>query len=172
MVVRCDRMVHRSDKQRGRAISADGLRIGLAVSTYHSEITRSLREAAERAFAQAGGAAQDLVAVEVPGAFELIAICRALAERDDIDGIVALGCVIRGETQHDQAIVAAVAHGLSSIIVDTGVPIGFGVLTCENIEQARERAGGAKGNKGEEAMHAAIAAAAAIDALAQEEELA
>jgi len=154
------------------ANAADGLRIGLAVSTYHAEITDSMRRAAESAFAAAGGDASDLYVLEVPGAFELIAAARALAEREDIDAIVALGCVIRGETWHDRAIVNAVASGLSAIIVESGLPVAFGVLTCENFEQAKERAGGSKGNKGAEAMHAAIMTALAIHAAVQDEELA
>ena len=165
-------MTRPNDQTGLSANAAEGLRIGLAVSTYHAEITSSMRRAAESAFQNAGGRAEELFIVEAPGAFELIAICRALAEREDLDAIVALGCVIRGETRHDRAIVAAVAQALGSIIIDTGIPIGFGVLTCETYEQAKERAGGSKGNKGEEAMRAAIATALAIDAIAQEEELA
>lgn len=163
-------MTSRSNHPDHTAIRADELSIGLAVSTYHSDITDAMRDAAEAAFRNAGG--RDLIVVEVPGAFELIAACRALVEREDIDAVVALGCVIRGETRHDRAIVSAVANGISALIVETGVPIGFGLLTCENMNQARERAGGSKGNKGEEAMHAAIMTATAIHALAQDEELA
>jgi 6,7-dimethyl-8-ribityllumazine synthase len=154
------------------ANAADALRIGLAVSTYHSEITSSMRGAAEEAFVAAGGHDEDLVVLEVPGAFELIAACRALAEREDLDAVVALGCVIRGETRHDRAIVNAVANGLSAIIVESGVPIGFGVITCENFEQAKERAGGSKGNKGREAMNATIMTVRAIHAVVHDEELA
>ncbi len=161
-------MTHRPDNL-SHAVTASGLRIGIAVSRYHAEITSELKRGAETAFARAGGRREDLVVVETPGAFELIAICRALAQRDDIDAVVALGCVIRGETTHDQAIVQAVTHGLSAIIVETGVPIGFGVLTCDSLEQARQRAGGDKGNKGEEAMLAAIATVRAVEHIAQKE---
>jgi len=148
------------------------MRVGLAVSRYHSDITGPMCRAAVELFHRSGGREGDLIVIEVPGAFELIAACRALAEREDVDAIVAIGCVIRGETKHDRAIVSAVANGLSAIIVESGMPIGFGVLTCDTEAQARQRAGGSKGNKGEEAMHAAIATATAIHALARDEELA
>lgn len=165
-------MTHRPQQSAPADLNANGLTIGLAVSTYHAEITTAMRRAAEDAFRAAGGHDSDLIILEVPGAFELIAACRALVEREDIDALVALGCVVRGETRHDRALVNAVATGLSALIVETGVPIGFGVLTCENFNQAKERAGGSKGNKGAEAMHATIATAMALHALAHDEELA
>ena len=146
---------------------AEGLRIGLAVSRYHREITDALRAGAVERFGQLGGRDEDLLVAEAPGSFELTALCRVFAVRGDVDAIVALGCVIAGETTHDQHICAAVSHGLSAVIVETGVPIAFGVLTCQTFEQARERAGGAKGNKGAEAMDAAIATACEIDRIGQ-----
>ncbi|MHC4415865.1 MAG: 6,7-dimethyl-8-ribityllumazine synthase [Planctomycetota bacterium] len=145
--------------------SAAGLRVGVAVSRYHARITDAMRDAAASQFTSAGGDENDLRIVPAPGAFELTAICRALAESDDLDAIVALGCVIAGETTHDQHIASAVAHGLTSITVRTGVPVAFGVLTCRTLEQAEARAGGDKGNKGAQAMAAAIEAARAVQAL-------
>jgi len=145
--------------------SADGLRLGLAVSRYHEPITDALYDGAVRHHEEAGGRADDLVVVRSPGAFELVAICRALAHQGDFNALLALGCVITGETAHDQYIAHAVAQGLTAITVQTGVPIAFGVLTCETIEQARQRAGGDKGNKGAEAMAAAIETANALRAL-------
>ena len=142
--------------------SADGLRIGLAVSRYHAPITEAMCESAIERFIEAGGSRENLNLVSAPGAFELTAIARALAVRDDIDAVVALGCVISGETTHDQHIASAVAQGLTMITAQTGVPVSFGVLTCQTIEQAQARSGGAKGNKGAEAMTGAIEAACAI----------
>jgi len=142
---------------------ASGLRIAVVVSRYHEEITAALAAGARRKFTDSGGAKEDLLELVVPGAFELPAVCSALANNGGVDGIVALGCVITGETRHDEYISAAVANGLVQIGVDTGVPVTFGVLTVASLEQARARAGGAKGNKGEEAMAAAIDAALAID---------
>jgi 6,7-dimethyl-8-ribityllumazine synthase len=139
--------------------SAAGLRIGVAVSRYHAAITDAMRDAAIRQFADAGGGSSDLQIVSTPGAFELVAACQSLAARNDIDAVVAIGCVISGETTHDQYIASAVAHGLTSITVQTGVPVTFGVLTCQSMDQAKARAGGERGNKGAEAMAAAIEAA-------------
>ncbi len=148
--------------------SGSGLRIGLVVSRYHAAVTEALRDAAADLFTEAGGADTDLAIVPAPGAFELPTLCRALAVRGDIDAIVAIGCVIKGETSHDQHISHAVAQGLTQVSVDTGVPIAFGVLTCHTMEQAKARAGGSgtgKPNKGAEAMAAAIETARTVRAL-------
>ena len=146
--------------------SAEGLRVGVAVSRYHAQITDAMRDAAIEQFTSAGGGGENLRVVPAPGAFELTAICRALAAGDDLDAIVALGCVISGQTTHDRYIASAVAHGLTSVTVQTGVPVTFGVLTCQSMEQARARAG-PKSNKGAEAMAAAIETAQAVKALGQ-----
>ena len=144
--------------------SAAGLRIGVAISRYHTAITEPMRDAAVKQFVDSGGALDDLRIVSTPGTFELTAACGALAARNDVDAVVALGCVVSGETTHDRYIASAVAHGITMITLQTGVPVAFGVLTCQNMDQARARAGGEKGNKGAEAMAAAIEAARLIDA--------
>jgi 6,7-dimethyl-8-ribityllumazine synthase len=156
-------------------VDARGLRIGIAVSRYHPEITDSMCHAAKDAFRQAGGREDDLTIVHAAGAFELTAVCSALAAMPEVSGrrqhdaLVALGCVITGETTHDQYIAQSVTQGLTSIIVATGVPIAFGVLTCNSLEQAlqrsvsAQRAGGM--NKGAEAMIAAIQTARALETL-------
>lgn len=141
---------------------AHGLRIGIVVSRYHEAITDALHDGAVRYHEKAGGRSDDLLVLRSPGAFELVAICRAMAHDERLDAIIALGCIITGETTHDQHIAGAVANGLMQITVSTGVPIAFGVLTCQSLEQARARAGGEKGNKGEEAMAAAIESAHAV----------
>ena len=146
--------------------SAEGLRIAVAVSRYHGRITDAMRAAAIDCFRSSGGAEELLEVVPVAGSFELTAICAALANRGDLDAVVALGCVISGETRHDRYIAAAIASGLTMITVRTGVPIAFGVLTCSTLEQAMARAGGDRGNKGTEAMAAAIETARTLRALA------
>ena len=154
-------------------LDASGLCIGLAVSRYHAEITESLRRAAVAVFIAGGGNKANLQSVCTPGTFELTAICRALAMRTTRAGrpalhaIVALGCVITGETTHDQYITHSVTEGLTAITVATGMPFAFGVLTCQNLEQAKARSSSAPGgaNKGAEAMIAAIHAARAIRAI-------
>jgi len=141
---------------------AAGLRVGLAVSRYHDRITDALCKAAVDRFRRAGGADADLQVVRTPGAFELTAVCRAFAASGDIDAVVALGCVISGETDHDRYIASAVATGLTMITVETGIPVAFGLLTCASLEQAEARAGGDHGNKGDEAMLAAIETARVV----------
>lgn len=124
------------------------------------DVTGALREGAAAALQARGGT----LAVEesAPGAFELPMVAQAVAARGDVDAVVALGCVLTGETSHDRYISDAVAHGLMHVALRHGVPVTFGVLTCVTIEQARARAGGTKGNKGGEAMDAAIDAALAV----------
>ena len=149
---------------------AAGLRVGLAVSRYHDRITDALRDAAVERFRRAGGADADLRVVHTPGAFELTAVCRAFAASGDVDAVVALGCVISGETDHDRYIAAAVATGLTMITVETGVPVAFGLLTCASLDQAEARAGGNRGNKGDEAMLAAIETVSVIRSLGRAQE--
>lgn len=139
-----------------------GLRVGLAVSRYYREIVDPMEVAAIATFEACGGEREDILVVDAPGAFELVSISAALAERPDLDAVVTLGCVIEGDTSHDQWINSAVSQGLANISVRTGKPVAFGVLTCANRGQAEARSGGAKGNKGEEAMKAAIDAVVAI----------
>ncbi len=141
---------------------ARNLRVGIAVSRYHHRVTDGLLTGATTAFREAGGVDEDLIVVDAPGAFELVALARALAMRTDMDAVVCLGCVLTGETTHDRYICDAVAHGFAEITARTGKPVAFGVLTCQTIEQAEARAGGAKGNKGAEAMSAALVAARAV----------
>lgn len=144
------------------ANDARGIRVGIVSSQYHGEICAALTRGATDAFVAARGDADSIVHAPAPGAFELVAVGLALAERPDIDAVVAIGCVLTGETSHDRYLCDAVSHGLTEISLRTGKPVAFGVLTCTTIEQARARAGGSKGNKGIEAMHAAIAATRAI----------
>ena len=148
------------------------MRVAIVVSRYHDAITGALRDGAVAAFRAAGGADDDVVVIDAPGAFELPLLARAAARRRDIHGVVCLGCVIRGETSHDQHINDAVAIGVMHAALETDTPIAFGLLTCPTREHALARAGGAKGNKGEEAMHAtleSIAQLRAVSALPENE---
>ena len=149
---------------------ASGLRIGIAVSRYHGEITNRLLEGAKSFFLSHGGSEENLIIMRTPGAFELTVACRALAEIDTIEAVIALGCVISGETTHDQYINQSIIQGLTTITTTTGLPVAFGVLTCQSMKQARVRAGGAKGNKGEEAMAAVIEMANTLQTLWADEE--
>ncbi len=130
-------------------------RMAIVVSRYNGAVTSRMVDGAREALAARHAEASPAV-VEAPGAFELPVIAAGLAGRADVDGVVCLGCVIRGETVHDRVIADAIAGELVALGVRTGKPVAFGVLTCDTIEQAEARAGGAKGNKGAEAMDAAL----------------
>lgn len=137
----------------------------IVVSRYNDSITAVMLDGACGAYMAAGGSEGTLAILEAPGAYELISIASAAACSGLYESVVCLGCVIKGETDHDVHISSAVANGLSNISIKTGVPIAFGVLTTNTIEQARARAGGIVGNKGAEAMDAVLGAAGAISAI-------
>jgi len=144
-------------------LNATGMRIAIAVSRYHRDITDSLLAAARQTFLDSGGSEEHLTVVPTSGSFELTAICRHLAKRN-FHALVALGCLITGQTAHDLHIAQSVTQGLTGITVQTGMPIAFGVLTCPNLELARARSIDAApaANKGAEAMRAAIETAGSI----------
>ncbi len=134
----------------------------IVVSRYNETVTSVMLQGAKRAFLARGGEESNLAILEAPGAYELISIARAAAMSGMYGSVICLGCVIKGETSHDQHINNAVANGLAKITIETGIPVAFGVLTTNTNEQAIARAGGDKGNKGAEAMDAALDAAQAI----------
>lgn len=151
--------------QHDDSVSAQGLRIAVVVSKYNTEVTGALLEGAKKAFDALGGDEGDLTVVHVPGAFELPVVAGACVRSRLYDGVVALGCLIKGETVHDRVIADATAHALSSISATSGIPVGFGLLTTDNQVQALARAGGDKGNKGEDAMRACIETHGALGAI-------
>ncbi|MDA0802922.1 MAG: 6,7-dimethyl-8-ribityllumazine synthase [Planctomycetota bacterium] len=132
-------------------------RVAIVAARYHAEIVDPLVEGARGHFLASGGLAEDLTVHEAPGTFELPLMAQALAALESIDAVVCVGCVLTGETSHDRYICDAAAHGLMRVSLDFGKPVAFGVLTCQTMAQARARAGGDRGNKGEEAMAAALA---------------
>jgi 6,7-dimethyl-8-ribityllumazine synthase len=131
--------------------------IGIAVSTYNSNITGRLLRGAVETLNEAGFEQDRILISQVPGAWELPLAVQRFAERADILGVLALGAVIRGETSHDQHINRAVSQALMELGLATGKPIGFGLLTCNTMEQAIHRAGGNVGNKGQETASAVLA---------------
>ena len=137
-------------------MSSGPARVLVATSRYNASVTDAMLEGAIEAYTDRFGAGESLEIVGVSGAFELTAAARAAAASGRYDGVVALGCIIRGETAHDQYIAHAVAQGLTGVTVSSGMPIAFGVLTVNTATQARARAGGKKGNKGREAMEALL----------------
>jgi 6,7-dimethyl-8-ribityllumazine synthase len=137
-------------------LSAAGLRFAVAVSRFNSFITERLAAAALDALERAGAVSKDVDEVRVPGAFELPLISKKLALTGRYDAIIAIGCVIRGETSHYDYVCSETSRGLQLAQMDTGIPILFCVLTCDTLEQAIDRAGLKGGNKGFEAGLAAI----------------
>jgi 6,7-dimethyl-8-ribityllumazine synthase len=136
--------------------TAAELRIALVVSKYHDFVTDRLQAGALAALEAANVPHDSIMVVRVPGAFEIPTAARLVAEVGEVDAIVCLGCLIRGETPHFEYIASAVAHGLTDASGATGVPMAFGVLTTNSVEEALERAGDGPANKGWEAAAAAI----------------
>jgi 6,7-dimethyl-8-ribityllumazine synthase len=135
-------------------------RVAIIVSRYNELVTARLLEGARACCAAAGAAAVDVV--WVPGAFELAVVAAGAARSGKYACLVALGAVIRGETPHFDFVAGEASRSLASLALETGCPVGFGLLTTDDLDQAVARAGGAAGNKGYEAAEAAIRAADAI----------
>ena len=132
-------------------LDATGLKVGIAVSRFNSFISERLLEGAIDALRRHGAEENDLDVVRVPGAFELPMVTKKMVESDKYDAVICLGAVIRGATPHFDYVSAEVSKGIASVSLDAGIPVAFGVLTTDNIEQAVERAGAKAGNKGFEA---------------------
>lgn len=145
-------------------VDADGLRVAVVAARWHDQVMDGLVAGAERALAASG--VTDHLLVRVPGSFELPVVAAELA-RQGYDAVVALGVVVRGGTPHFDFVCTAATEGLNRVALDHGVPVGFGLLTCDTEEQALDRAGldGSREDKGEEATTAALAAALALRAL-------
>jgi 6,7-dimethyl-8-ribityllumazine synthase len=137
-------------------ISAAGLRFGIVVSRFNSFITERLLAAALDALERAGAGSKEVDVVHVPGSFELPLAAKNLAATGKYDALIAIGCILRGETAHYDYVCSETARGLQLAQMDSGLPIIFCVLTCDTLEQAIDRAGLKGGNKGFEAGLAAI----------------
>lgn len=131
------------------------LRIGVVTSRFNEDVTSLLEEGALATLENVENAEIDVWSVRVPGAVEIPLACKALFARG-CDAVVAVGAVIRGETTHYELVCQSVERGLTQLMLETGKPIGFGVITVENDEQAAERCGGKHGNKGAEAAQVAL----------------
>lgn len=140
-------------------------RFALVASRFNDFIVESLLKGAVHALKQHGAAEADIEIVRVPGAFEMPVVVGKLAASRRFDGIVALGAVIRGGTPHFDYVCRAVTDGVREAEHETGVPVAFGVLTVDDVDQAMERAGGAEGNKGAEAAAVAVEMARLLPAL-------
>lgn len=138
------------------SFDASTLRIALISSRFNSFIVDHLESGAIDALLRHGAKRESLALLRVPGAYELPLVAGKLAESGKYDAVIALGCLIRGGTTHYELIAGEVTKGLAQVSLKTGIPVGFGVLTCDTLEQAIERAGTKAGNKGVEAAMAVI----------------
>lgn len=145
-----------NNKELKITTSISKFKIGIVVSTYHHKITDKLKSGAIDTLIKNGVKANQIVILEVPGAFELVGGAEKINRLEKLDGIIALGCVIKGDTDHDAYINHAVAQGLVMLTIQEKKPFAFGLLTTNNEKQAKERTGGKHGNKGEEAASAMI----------------
>jgi 6,7-dimethyl-8-ribityllumazine synthase len=137
-------------------LNASGKRFAIVVSRFNAFITERLLQSAYDGLLRSGAKKKDVVLVRVPGAFEIPLAARTLAETKKYDAVICIGCLLRGDTAHYDVIVNEVTRGIGQSAQETGVPHAFGVLTCENLEQAIDRAGLKMGNKGFEAALAAV----------------
>ena len=140
--------------------SAEGMRFGILVSEWNSEITFALRDGAIQTLVQHGADTNNVMVRYVPGSFELSGGAQLMAQNAFVDAVICLGCVIQGETPHFNYICQGVAYGLTQVSIENSLPVIFGVLTTLNQEQAIARSGGKLGNKGVEAAITAIKMAA------------
>ena len=142
--------------------AASGVRVAVVVSKYNDFVTERLQAGALAALDTLGVASADITVIKVPGAFEISMAAHQAAATKRFDAVVCLGCLIRGATAHFEYIASAVSHGITAAAAATGVPITFGVLTTNSVEEAIERAGDGPANKGWEAAAAAVEMASVI----------
>lgn len=145
-----------------RQLNGQGLRIGVVTARWNSQITYLLEEGALKELKELG--CTNVQSVRVPGAFEAPLACKALLDAG-CDAVIALGCVIRGETTHYDYVCQSVERGCTELQLRTGKPVGFGILTTENEEQARDRAGGKHGHKGLECAQVVVEMARLLETI-------
>lgn len=136
--------------------TARGLRIAIVAARFNGHVVDRLLEGALQALKAAGSNPEGIDLIRVPGAFEIPLAVKQAAASHRYDAVIALGAVIRGETPHFGYVAGECARGLMQVMLDSAVPVAFGVLTCDTVEQALDRAGGAAGNKGADAARVAL----------------
>jgi len=137
-------------------LQADGLRFALVASRFNDFIVEKLISGAVDYLVRHGADEKELTLVRIPGSFEMPVVVKRLAGKQEFDGIICLGAVIRGATPHFEYVAAEVSKGLANVAIESGTPVGFGILTTDTLEQAIERAGSKAGNKGAEAAQATL----------------
>lgn len=136
--------------------SAENMKFGIVVSEWNTEITEALYEGAYNTLIKHGAKEENIIKKYVPGSFELTAGAKYLAEMTDVDAVITLGCVIQGETPHFDFVCQGVTQGMTQLNIQYNIPFIFGLLTTLNLQQAKDRAGGKHGNKGDEGAVTAI----------------
>jgi 6,7-dimethyl-8-ribityllumazine synthase len=143
-------------KQFEGELQAEGLKFAIIVSRFNDFITNKLLDGAVDALVRHGSSEKNIDVIKVPGAFEIPLVAKIVAEKKSYDAVICLGTVIRGATPHFDYVAGEAAKGIATASMETGIPIAFGVITSDNIEQAVERAGSKSGNKGWDAAMVAI----------------
>ncbi len=149
-----------TSQQEASIPSGEQFRIGIVVAEWNTEVTEKLYQACYHTLIKYRTLQEHIITLQVPGSFELPQAAQLLLESQEMDAVICLGCIVRGETTHDQHIATAVANGITQVGLDYNTPVIFGVLTTNDMQQAHDRAGGKYGNKGEEAAITALRMAA------------
>ena len=136
--------------------SGKNLRVGIVVSRFNEFVTKAMLEGAVNELRRSGISDTAIHVVWVPGAFEIAFACQALCRSKELDALVVIGCIIRGETSHYEHLAQSVCNGIQQVALEQHIPIGFGVITVENMAQAMDRSGGKQGNKGRDAARSAV----------------
>lgn len=145
-----------SDVRLNEGFDISKFKFGIVVAEWNEQVTESLYSGAYQTLINAGANREKIERMNVPGTFELSLAGQWMAEKEDVDAVICLGCVIQGETRHFDFICDAVANGITNVNLKYNKPVIFGVLTTDNMKQALDRAGGKHGNKGDEAAATAI----------------
>lgn len=148
--------IDQNQRELGTPDLVAGSRVAIVVSSYHRDITGKLHQGALETLKKAGISKEDLFTAWVPGSWEIPLATQCLLDTGRWDAVVCLGCVIRGETTHDQHINTTISSSLGMLSLEHSKPVAFGVLTCNTLEQAQARCGGAVGNKGVESAEAVL----------------
>lgn len=148
--------IDKNQRELGKPRLVEGASVAIVVSSYHRDITGKLLDGATETLREVGIGESDVFTAWVPGSWEIPLAAQHLLESDKWDAVICLGCVIRGETTHDQHINTTISNALGMLSLDYSKPVAFGVLTCNTLEQAQARSGGAVGNKGVEAAEAVL----------------
>lgn len=138
------------------SLQASGLRFAVVVARFNDFVAQRLLEGARDALVRTGGSEKDITVVKVPGSFEAPMIAGRLASSGQYDAIICVGAVVRGETPHFEYVASEAAKGIAQVAMQSGVPVAFGIVTADSMEQAIDRAGGKSGNKGFDAAMTAI----------------